>query len=652
MRGDGDEPLSEESSIELLKEVIGTQRRLLKEVTGKNPEDLPQLWAVYKEVQQYYEKGIEIPSDVTVMLCDDNWGNLRMVPRENDRQRQGGYGLYYHFDYVGGPRNYKWINTSPLPRVWEQLNLAFNNEIKNIWIVNAGDIKPLEFPLDFFLTFAWDPDTWSYNELTDFTFLWAKQQFGREYANEIADIITLYTKYNARRKPELLGPFTYNLTNFREAERVLSEYNALVVKTLKTKKQLSKKYLDAYYELIEYPVLAAANLNELHILTGKNHLYARQGRAFTNNLAERVEKLFQKDRELADLYHQAAGSKWNHMASQSHISYTGWQQPDKDVLPDLKRIELSDHPEMGVSIEGSENWWPFCQKEASLPEFSPFGTKTFYFEIFNRGKLPLTYRISCEADWIIISETGHTIDKEKRFEVSINWQKNPAGRNERTITVQGPRESAVKIRVVTNNYNLNNLSTGRAFIEANNIVCMEAGHFSKKIESSSMQWCEIPNLGKTISGMTCLPISAKEFELTTDSPRLEYNVFLLHIGKFDLFVYHSPDNDLGRIPGLCYAIGLDDEKPITVNVHAGQTKEDWHNPLTTNEDWNKAVADNIRISRIQISIKKTGLHIIKYHALSSALVLQKIVVSFGPLPDSYLGPEESFIGRYPLDIPN
>ena len=150
MRGDGDMPMSEESNVALLEKIVSDQRKILANKMNPDLQKFPQDWALYKEVQQYYEKGMRVPDDVTLLWCDDNWGNIRRLPTPEERRRTGGAGIYYHFDYVGDPRSYKWINTNPIPKVWEQMNLAYRYGANRIWIVNVGDLKPMEFPMEFF----------------------------------------------------------------------------------------------------------------------------------------------------------------------------------------------------------------------------------------------------------------------------------------------------------------------------------------------------------------------------------------------------------------------------------------------------------------------------------------------------------------------
>ena len=228
MRGDGDEPMSEGANISLLENIVKDQRKIIEKVTGKKAKETPQVWALYKEVQEYYDKGMRVPDDITLLLCDDNWGNVRKLPNLNEKPRSGGYGMYYHFDYVGAPRNSKWININPIPRIWEQMNLTYEYGVRKLWIVNVGDLKPMEYPITFFLDMAWNPEKFNAQNLQQHTENFCAQLFGSQYAKEAARILSLYAKYNRRVTPETLNAKTYSF-NYGEWERVVDEYNALAL---------------------------------------------------------------------------------------------------------------------------------------------------------------------------------------------------------------------------------------------------------------------------------------------------------------------------------------------------------------------------------------------------------------------------------------
>jgi hypothetical protein len=227
MRGDGDAPMSREANTALLERIVADQRKIIEEVTGKPAAETPQVWALYKEVQEYYDKGMRVPEDVTLLFADDNWGNIRRLPSLQERDRKGGFGIYYHFDYVGGPRNSKWLNKNPIPRIWEQMHLAHEYGARQIWVVNTGDLKPMEYPIQFFLDYAWNPSRIPASRLPEYARLWAQQQFGEAHAAEIANVVTTYLMYAGRKTAELLDTVTFFLNNFRVAERVVAEWRAL-----------------------------------------------------------------------------------------------------------------------------------------------------------------------------------------------------------------------------------------------------------------------------------------------------------------------------------------------------------------------------------------------------------------------------------------
>lgn len=633
MRGDGDEPMSEGTAIELLEKIIADQRKILEEVTGKDASKTPQMWALYKEVQEYYDKGMRFPDDVTLLFCDDNWGNIRKLPKLEDKPHSGGYGIYYHFDYVGGPRNYKWLNTSPISRTWEQMNLAYRYGVKDLWIVNVGDIKPMEFPIQFFLDYAWNPEKIGAESLQEYTKVWAEEQFGEKYAEDIADIISKYTKYNARRKPELLAPDTYSLINYREAETVVSDYNKLAERTEKIYEAIPSEYKDAYYQLVLYPVKACANLNELYFTVAKNKLYAKQGRAAANELAEKVKELFAKDAEIANYYNKVmAGGKWNHMMDQIHIGYIYWQQPSKSTMPEVEEIKTSDDADMGVMVEGSEKWWPGEKGETLLPEFDVYNQQTFYIEIFNRGKNSFNYTINAEASWLKITPKQGKVAKEVRALVSVDWKKVPTGRQKIPITITGPNNNKAIVYAVINNPETPKREQLKGFIESNGYVSIEAENYTKAIESGTVKWQVIPDLGRTSSAVTPFPVTAKSQTPGENSPHLQYQMYLFNSGEVKVEIYLSPTLNFCNTEGLRYAISFDDEKPQIINIHKNKTLQDWE----------ESVRSNITIAVSKHNIKKPGEHVLKFWFVDSGIVLQKIVVDTGNLKPSYLGAPESF----------
>ena len=358
MRGDGDEPMSESANIALLEKIVNRQREIISEVTGKKAAETPQVWALYKEVQEYYDRGMRVPDDVTLLLCDDNWGNVRKLPPINAPQRKGGYGMYYHFDYVGGPRNYKWINVTPIQKIWEQMNRCYEYGVNKIWVVNVGDLKPMEYPITFFLDMAWNPSRFNPNNLLEHTEIFCREQFGEKHAVEIARMINLYTKYNRRITPELLNEKTYSLDNYNEFKTVTDDYRSLAYEALQLYYLLPQNQRDAYDQLLLYPVQAMANLYEMYYAVAMNHRLHRENNSDCNKWAAKAEQCFARDSILSWHYnHVMSGGKWNHFMDQTHIGYTYWQQPPTNVMPTVYRLD---------ALPVDYNTWTFKEKDGYI----------------------------------------------------------------------------------------------------------------------------------------------------------------------------------------------------------------------------------------------------------------------------------------------
>ena len=252
MRGDGDEAMGEDTNVKLMETIVENQRKIIKDVTGKPAKETPQVWALYKEVLDYYDKGMRVPDDVIMLLCDDNWGNVRRLPNEKERKHPGGWGMYYHVDYVGAPRNSKWMNMTPIQGMWEQLHLTYEYGVDKLWVLNVGDLKPMEYPITFFLDIAWNPETYTAENFMEHVRSFCAMTFGDEQADEAARILNLYTKYNGRVTAEMMDAKTYNLKT-GEWKQVADDYARLEMEALRQYMSLNDEYKDAYKQLLLFP---------------------------------------------------------------------------------------------------------------------------------------------------------------------------------------------------------------------------------------------------------------------------------------------------------------------------------------------------------------------------------------------------------------
>lgn len=514
MRGDGDEAMEEGTNIALLEKIVKDQRNIITQVTGKRAEETPQVWALYKEVQDYYDHGMRVPDDITLLFCDDNWGNVRKLPELDSKPRKGGYGMYYHFDYVGGPRNSKWINISPVQRIWEQMNLTYQHGVDKIWVVNVGDLKPMEYPISFFLDMAWNPDQFNADNLLQHTEQWCAQQFGEKYAKESARIINLYTKYNRRVTPELLNEKTYSLENYNEFETVVNDYRNLVIDAMRVYYLIPDTYKDAFDQLVVFPVNACSNLYEMYYAVAKNRFYVDQKDIQANYWADKAKECFERDSLLTLHYNNdIANGKWPHMMDQVRIGYTTWQQPDRSIMPKVEYI----------------------------------------------------------------MQTAQY--KEKVFE------------------------------------------------EADGYVSIEAENYSRQQSEGNIEWTVIPHFGKTLSGITTLPVTSSP---ENKSVYLEYDMDMKTIGEGNLIILTAPTLNFNSNRGLRYAVSIDggEEQVVNINGHYKGELGKWQ-------------AESIIETSSKFKISTTGRHTIRFRVLDAGIVLQKIMLDMGGLKPSYLGAPQS-----------
>lgn len=629
MRGQQDTPMSETEDVELLERIVDDQREILTEVfSERDITEVPQVWALYKEVQGYYEKGMRVPDDVILLWCDDNWGNIRRLPTPEERKRPGGAGVYYHFDYVGGPRSYRWINTIQLAKIWEQMNLAYRYEANQIWLTNVGDLKPMEFPIEFFLDLAWDIEDWPKERIETYGQLWATREFGEKHASEIAALLAGYTRHNARRKPELQEAGTYSLLNYREAERISAELSDLTARSETLYKSIGEEYKDAFFQLVHYPVKASGIITQMYIAQAKNHLYGQQGRATTNDFAKQVENYFQANSDLAEVYHnEIADGKWNHMMSQPRIGYTHWNNPPADTMPPIMLNKPHSHPDMGVAIEGMREAWPQEGVNYALPAFHRYGQPNRYIEIFNKGTAPFDFEITTAEPWIVLSKEKGTLRDSQRVLVSIDWDAVPSEKASSHILVRGTGWGGARIAIDA----VKQDGALKGFIEADGFVSIDAPNVSRKGDVEGFSWKTIPQLGRSDASISVFPITDRSFTDPKSAPYVEYDLTLFNVGEITVEAHFAPTLPFVPGRGIRYAIGFDDETPQVVDFLA-ETSE-YH--------WAESVRNAVRKSLSRHTIEEPGHHTLRVYMVDPAATLQKLIINTGGVKPSYLGPPQS-----------
>ncbi len=619
MRGDGDEPMTEGQNIALLERIVADQRKILAENMTPTIAAEAKVWALYKEVQAYYEKGMRVPDDVTLLWCDDNWGNIRRLPTEEERKRPGGAGIYYHFDYVGDPRSYKWLNTINLAKTQEQMHLAWQYGADRIWIVNVGDLKPIEFPISFFLAMAREPAKWDKDHVQEFGVAWAKQQFGPEHAVEIAGMLDEYTRMNQRRKPEQLEPETFSLRNFAESDRVDAQWRGLERRVDALAAVLPEAQRAAYFELVQYPADASATVNEMYIAAGRNAYYARQGSALANDFAAETRRLFARDAELTDQYnHKLLNGRWNHMMDQTHIGYTFWNEPPLNAMPAVTEVQVPARGSLAVlGMQAPTSGY-------KLAVFDSVARQEQQVTLINSGAAPIAYKTRASADWINVGPAAGSVTGQQNLTVSIDWAKAPVAQGVGEVVIEQAGGPSLHVPVAT----LQVTGKPQGFVESEGYVAIEAADTSART-GTVVQWVELPGFGEGKSAMTVWPVTAASDPASAAS--LQYGVYLTDAGQFTLECRLAPTWNFTPGHGLRFAVSVDDGPRVVVDAFA----------RFDNAEWEKAVSDGVKTMRVPLTLERSGAHTLKVWAIDPGVVLERLVLWHGDVRPSYLGPPES-----------
>ena len=669
MRGDGDVAMSDggdQENMRVLADVVKGQREIIRNVYGCDPSEVPQLWAIFTEVQRYYDKGFTVPDDVLLLFCDNNWGYLRRTGPKKELGRRGGLGLYYHIDMNGGPWNDRWVTTTTVPKLREQLHLAYRTGIDDLWIINVGDLKPKEMPIDFIMRYAWNPDLIKPGCEQAYLTEWAAQCFGDGLSTDVADIVARYTKYNLWRKAEVQVPGLFSIANHREADRVDSLWLSLEEKAEAVRRQVPGESLDAYYQLVYYPAVASSGVARMYNAVARNRAFARQGRPQAAAWQQLAESLFERDRRLTAYYNDTlAGGKWKNMMQDKHIGYTKWSMPDDNILPRMKAVTPVEGAQMGVVAEGNEHADNY-NSALALPVFDSMLDQNYYIDVFNRGTAGFQFTATCSEPWVKLSESKASIDGadgERRILVSIDWSKAKTGCNEATVTLEGGGK-AVDVAVKAVKGDAPEIK-GRFFGNLSGAEFSVPAHmFSRNLTGEGQSWTLLPGLGRGEGCMGAGDVCRQAGgDLTSNRPTLEYQMLLPDTNVVTLCICILPVQDVQPERGLRLAVQIDGQKPVVLDARQGfvdtfaeYTKENLAlspnlKPLPEVEktiiltgygqERRNEVFDNMRWLTARLPVAGGGLHTLKIMMVDPEVVLERIIVNPDNAHPSYFGAPET-----------
>lgn len=672
MRGEADTAImgknaTLEDNIQLLRDVLKTQKKLIQERVNPDLTKVPRMIALYKEVEEFFygnEKtkglmGAEELEDVILMLCDDNYGNLRTLPTEEMRKHAGGYGMYYHLDYHGWPVSYEWINSSYLPKIWEQMSMAYDFGVRELWMVNVGDIATQEFPLSFFLDMAYDFDRWGSRALNctqEYTRKWVRQQFGsveEETQDTIADILEQYTKIIHRRRPEALNPETYHPVQEKESSRIFEEEEQLLKKlqdVYETIEKTNPQNLSAFIALVYYPAFGTMNLVKMQILAGWNHYYANLGAVCANDYGDEVERCMEQDRKAVEMYHQMDQGRWYGMGMSQHIGFTHWNEDEcrnpvvMRVIPLKKRSILVAADGTAQHAEGS----PWLDNTMKLKDFLNPDCTRASVTLYSRSDLKAEYKVLKKPGWLSVEPMEGWLDgvsqKKVRLNLTLIKQRLPETNQD---TIQDSLEIATpegKCEITVPVYTGNLQDKKNVFVDTMGYLSIEAAHYVNSVPGNykdrQVKFENLQGYGKTNSAMKAFPSDACTVP-GQDAPYLEYQFVLEESGTYEAEFYMQPSNPVTRENQLLYAVRINEEMTETVNA-VGKDYQVGDQA----EKWAEGVLSQIR--RQTVSIKcRAGFNTLRVYHVTPGFVLEKIVIyPMGEKPEeSYLGPAETYHGR-------
>ena len=645
LRGDGDLPLDPGANFESNKELLHQllfhdQRELIREEYGRDPATVPQIWVVFNEIVQFYNRGVRPPDDVIMAICDSNFGYLLQLPAEEDRKHPERLGLYYHIDMNGGPWNDRWISTRPIPQIWHQLYIAYQYGMRGLWIINVGDLKPKEAEIDFIMEYAWDPDKIPYDKVGSWMFEWCRTIFPEEYARECALLISEYIRLNHIRKPEIQQTRIWSAVNYNEADRFAADWQKIADRAEELKKKMPPEYADVFYQLVYYPVVAGAGTARIYTEMAKADQFAKQGRASAAVSLKKAQELFEKDKQLSDYYNSAemAGGKWKNMMSDKHIGYTQWSMPRDNSLPRISRIpEPAAEPALGVAVEGNDKAAPHQVESLALPTFDSMNAQEYPVTLFNRSdKGRIDCVITSDKPWVKIPEKVSVYGAaDKTFNVSIDWKTVPAGTSNATITVAADGMKPVKIAVkaVSASVPVKNVLEVYGSVVPAPIVIPASG-FTAKRGIKGANWQKVTGLGRWSNAMAVFPLPTPAVLPPDPSPTMEYSVYIPEPGKVTVDVEIMPifpDKDDTGLHGATYRelrIGTAfDDDPVTVT-----------DTLSRNfKRLNNEIFENVRKVRVTHEVKEAGLHKFKVVMVDPLVAVERLVFYPELVRKSYLG---------------
>lgn len=642
--------------VRMLQQALLDQRRILAENIDRPVETVPQAFTPYKEVLEIYSNGLELPDDITIVWPDDNYGYMKRLSGVREQRRTGRSGVYYHVSYLGVPHSYLWFSTTPPSLMYEELRKAYDTTADRLWLVNCGDLKGSEMQVSLFLDMAWDIGRFTADNVVTYPARWLAGIFGEAYYDRLEAMTREHLRLAFPRKPEYMGwgyhwnRFDHNceqltdtdfsFTNYDEAQRRLEAYRQLGARAEALLHEIGDEARPAFYQLVYYPLRGAELMNRMTLGGQRNRWYARQGRAATNAVRDEVQRCYDSLQVITRGYNSLLGGKWNHMMSMRQ-NYDGVSAYFN--LPHLATHDAAGAPRLALQVAGEDVTG--ARAFHALPAFDNYLRRTYPVEIYNRGGGTLAWTAHASEPWVVLSKSAGKTADEERITVGIDWEKAPSGNAVPAQIVFRAGEQSEKVLVSLFNPTAPSRAELRGiYVENNGCVSIPAAGCHRVRENDRIKITAVEDLG--IEGPALQlgdPTAPLQIFRSRDVPCAEYDFYAFDAGSVDVYTYVLPTFPLHADRDFRIGENTNTDTKYSVQIDDGALATPSSSHVEYSQVWFESVLRNCAVNKSTLHIDKPGRHTLRIRVGDPGIVLQKIVLDFGGMKRSYLGPQSTLI---------
>ena len=642
--------------VRMLQQALLDQRQILAENIDRPVETVPQAFTPYKEVLEIYSNGLELPDDVTIVWPDDNYGYMKRLSGVREQRRTGRSGVYYHVSYLGVPHSYLWFSTTPPSLMYEELRKAYDTTADRLWLLNCGDLKGSEMQVSLFLDMAWDIGRFTADNVVTYPARWLAGIFGEAYYDRLEAMTREHLRLAFPRKPEYMGwgyhwnRFDHNceqltdtdfsFTNYDEAPRRLEAYRKLGARAEALLHEIGDEARPAFYQLVYYPLRGAELMNRMTLGGQRNRWYARQGRAATNAVRDEVQRCYDSLQVITRGYNSLLGGKWNHMMSMRQ-NYDGVSAYFN--LPHLATHDAAGAPRLALQVAGEDVTG--ARAFHALPAFDNYLRRTYPVEIYNRGGGTLAWTAHASEPWVVLSKSAGKTADEERITVGIDWEKAPSGNAVPAQIVFRAGEQSEKVLVSLFNPTAPSRAELRGiYVENNGCVSIPAAGCHRVRENDRIKITAVEDL--SIEGPALQlgdPTAPLQIFRSRDVPCAEYDFYAFDAGSVDVYTYVLPTFPLHADRDFRIGENTNTDTKYSVQIDDGALATPSSSHVEYSQVWFESVLRNCAVNKSTLHIDKPGRHTLRIRVGDPGIVLQKIVLDFGGMKRSYLGPQSTLI---------